>query len=100
MALTREEVQHVALLARIELDTQQIEVLQTELNTIFTHIDRIASLDLEGVEPTVRPVSLTNVTREDEVRPGFTPADALKNAPQQQDNAFLVPRIVAPGGEQ
>jgi aspartyl-tRNA(Asn)/glutamyl-tRNA(Gln) amidotransferase subunit C len=99
MALTKDEVQDVAMLARIALDAQQVESLQGELNSILEHIDRISSLDLEGVEPTTHSAAMVNVMREDEVRPGLDTAQALKNAPACQDGAFLIPRIAAPGGE-
>ena len=53
----------------------------------------MSKLDLEGVEPTAHAVAVTNVTRPDEVRPGLSRADALLNAPEQQDGAFLIPKF-------
>jgi len=99
MALTKEEVQNVALLARISLDEQQLDQLHSELVYIFDHIDMLSTLDLEGVEPTVHAVPLCNVMREDELRPNFSVDTALANAPEREGSAFLVPRIVAPGGD-
>jgi aspartyl-tRNA(Asn)/glutamyl-tRNA(Gln) amidotransferase subunit C len=98
MALTKEEVQRVAMLARIALDDEQIESLQAELNFVFEHIDAISSLDLASVEPTIHSIPLVNSMREDVVCPSLPVEVALKNAPERQSDAFLVPRIVAPGG--
>jgi aspartyl-tRNA(Asn)/glutamyl-tRNA(Gln) amidotransferase subunit C len=99
MALTTEEVQHVAMLARIALEADQIESLRNELNFIFKHIDMIASLDLEHVEPMVHSVPMLNAMRDDVVKPSFSTEVAMHNAPAHEGTAFLVPRIVAPGGD-
>ena len=99
MALTTEEVTHVAMLARIALDEQQTETLHAEINSIFEHIDTLQAVDVQGVEPMVHPISMCNVMREDEVHPSLAIETALKNAPARDGNAFLVPRIVAPGGD-
>lgn len=98
MSLSKEEVQHVALLARLALSDAEVETLQTELNSILGHIDQISQLDLEGVEPTTHSIPLVNSTREDVVVPSIDRELALLNAPAREDGAFLIPRIVGPGG--
>lgn len=98
MSLSEAEVRHVALLARLALDDRQVETLRTELNSILGHIDTIQRLDLEGVEPTAHAIPLVNVTRPDVVRPGLDRESALLNAPEAEDGAFVIPRIVGPGG--
>jgi len=99
MAISEEQVRHVALLARLELTEEQIKSVGEDLNSILDHIDSIQQLDLEGVEPTAHPLDVYNVTRADEVRPGLSHEDAMKNAPEAQDGAFVIPRIVGPGGD-
>lgn len=98
MSLSKEEVRHVALLARLGLDDAQIERLEGELNAILEHINQISQLDLDAVEPTTRSIPVVNVMREDVVRPGFDIETALLNAPDREDDAIVIPRIVGPGG--
>jgi len=99
MAISEQDVRHVATLARLALSDEQVVTLQGELSTILDHIDTIQKLDLEGVEPTAHPLDMVNVTRADEPRPGLTQEQALANAPDSVDGAFLIPRIVGVGGE-
>jgi aspartyl-tRNA(Asn)/glutamyl-tRNA(Gln) amidotransferase subunit C len=91
MAISEDEVRHVAMLARVGLSDEQVAALGVELNGILVQIDRISALDLTGIEPTAHAVAVTNVTRADVVRPGLSHEDALRNAPEQQDGAFLIP---------
>ncbi len=97
MALSDEEVRHVALLARLDLSAEQVTRFREDLNSILGHIDDIQQLDLADVEPTAHPLDVVNVTRPDEPRPGLSHEVALMNAPEQQDGAFVIPRIVGPG---
>ncbi len=99
MAISEKQVRHVALLARLSLTDEQVESLGQDLNSILGHIDTIQQLDLEGVEPTAHPLDVVNVTRADEVRPGLSREDALRNAPESDGVAFIIPRIVGPGGD-
>jgi aspartyl-tRNA(Asn)/glutamyl-tRNA(Gln) amidotransferase subunit C len=98
MALTESDVRHVALLARLGLDDEQVASLQGELNTILQHIDQLQKLDLAGVEPTTHAVPLVNSMRADEPSASLPQETVLANAPEQRDGAFLIPRIVGPGG--
>jgi aspartyl-tRNA(Asn)/glutamyl-tRNA(Gln) amidotransferase subunit C len=91
MAISEDQVRHVAMLARLGLSDEQVAALGVELNGILVQIDRISALDLTGIEPTAHAVAVTNVTRADVVRPGLSHEDALRNAPEQQDGAFLIP---------
>lgn len=91
MAISKDQVRHVATLARLGLSDAQIEALGAELNDILVQVDRISALDLTGIEPTAHAVAVTNVTREDVLRPCLSREDALLNAPEQQDGAFLIP---------
>lgn len=100
MSLSQSEVRHVALLARLALSDDEIETLRGELNSILEHIDAIQQLDLSDVEPMTHAVPLVNMTRADVVRPGLSREDALLNAPDAEDGAFRIPRIVGVGGEE
>jgi aspartyl-tRNA(Asn)/glutamyl-tRNA(Gln) amidotransferase subunit C len=93
MAISEEQVRHVATLARLGLSDEQVAALGVELNDILVQIDRISALDLEGIQPTAHAAAVTNVTRSDEVRPGLSQKQALLNAPEQQDGAFLIPKF-------
>jgi aspartyl-tRNA(Asn)/glutamyl-tRNA(Gln) amidotransferase subunit C len=93
MAISEEQVRHVAKLARLGLSDEQVAHLGVELNDILVQIDRIQSLDLEDVEPTTHAAEVVNVTRPDEVRPCLPREAALLNAPAQQDGAFLIPKF-------
>lgn len=93
MAISEKQVRHVAKLARLGLSDEQISALGVELNDILLQVEKISALDLEGIEPTAHAVAVTNVARADEVRPCLSREDALRNAPEQQDGAFLIPRF-------
>jgi len=93
MAISEEQVRHVAMLARLGLTDEQIASLGVELNDILLQVDKISALDLAGVEPTAHAVAVVNSTRADVVRPGLSREDALRNAPEQSDGAFLIPKF-------
>ena len=89
--IDREQVLHVARLARLELSEQEIETMTVELSGILEHVDRIAALDLDSVEPTSHVVSLENVLRADEPEPSLPRDRALEPAPDPDEGAFRVP---------
>lgn len=89
--IEREQVLHVAKLARLRLSEEEVETMVGELSGILDHVDRIGNLDLEGVEPTSHVVALENVLRPDEPRPSWPRDVVLDQAPEPQDGAFRVP---------
>ena len=89
--IDRDQVLHVARLARLRLSDEQVERMTGELSGILGHVDRIGNLDLEGVEPTSHVVALENVWRADVPRPSLPQEVALENAPEPLDGAFRVP---------
>ena len=91
MAISREDVLHVARLARLELPDGEVERMQAQLSMILEAVGKVAELDLEGVEPTAHPLDLVNVWAEDEPRPCLTIEEALANAPDREDGSFRVP---------
>jgi aspartyl-tRNA(Asn)/glutamyl-tRNA(Gln) amidotransferase subunit C len=93
MAITREDVIHVAHLARLEIPEGEIDRVREELGAILDAVGKVSELDLEGVEPTSHPLDVVNVFDEDEPRPSLPREDALKNAPDPADGAFRVPAV-------
>jgi len=89
--IDRDQVLHVARLARLRLSEDEVERMTGELSGILEHVDRIGRLDLEGVEPTSHVVALENVLRADQPRPSLAPEVALEQAPEPLDGAFRVP---------
>jgi aspartyl-tRNA(Asn)/glutamyl-tRNA(Gln) amidotransferase subunit C len=89
--IEREQVLHVARLARLRLSEEEVETMVGELSGILEHVDRIGNLDLEGVEPTSHVVALENVLRADEPWPSLPRDVALAQAPEPQDGAFRAP---------
>ena len=89
--IDREQVLHVARLARLALSEEEIERMSGELPAILEHVERMNELDLEGVEPTSHVVALKNVMREDEPRPSWDRDRILEGAPDPSDGAFRVP---------
>ena len=93
MTITREDVLHVARLARLELPEAELERMREQLSAILEAVGKVAELDLEGVEPTAHPLDLVNVLAEDEPRPSLPRGEALANAPDPEDGFFGVPAV-------
>jgi aspartyl-tRNA(Asn)/glutamyl-tRNA(Gln) amidotransferase subunit C len=91
MAITRDEVVHVARLARLELTEDELERFAGQLNAILEAVGKVSELDLADVEPTLHPLELSNVFAEDEPWPSLPVDEALANAPDREDGAFRVP---------
>jgi aspartyl-tRNA(Asn)/glutamyl-tRNA(Gln) amidotransferase subunit C len=89
--IDREQVLHVARLARLELRDDEVEQMASELSGILAHVDRMAQLDLEGVPPTTHVVEVTGALRADEPRPSWPRERMFENAPAEKDGGFLVP---------
>jgi aspartyl-tRNA(Asn)/glutamyl-tRNA(Gln) amidotransferase subunit C len=89
--IDREQVLHVARLARLKLDDDEVEKMAGELSGILEHVERISELDLDGVEPTSHVIGLENVLRPDEPRPSWDREEMLERAPDPADGAYRVP---------
>jgi aspartyl-tRNA(Asn)/glutamyl-tRNA(Gln) amidotransferase subunit C len=89
--IDREQVLHVARLARLRLSDEEVERISQELSGILDHIEKIGELDLEGVPPTSHVVELTNALRPDEPRPSWPREEMLAAAPAVADDGFEVP---------
>lgn len=89
--IDREQVLHVARLARLRLTEQEVEAMIGELSSVLGHIEKIGELDLDGVAPTSHVVALENVLRPDEPRPSLPREAALAAAPDSDGVGFRVP---------
>lgn len=96
MSISREQVVHVARLARLELADEEIDRLGGQLSQILDAVSKVSELDLSGVPPMSHPLDMVNVLGEDEPLPSLALADALRNAPDPEGSAFGVPSA---GGE-
>jgi len=94
MKITRDEVSHVARLARLKLTEEQEGQLTVQLNNVLEYMGRLNQLNTEGVEPTFHTSSLQNAFREDEVRPSLPKEISLDNAPKKTENFFVVPKVI------
>jgi len=92
--ISKKEVEHVALLARLYLTEEEKERFTRQLQQILEHAGKIKELDTSKVPPTSHVLPLRNVFREDKSRSCLTQEEALKNAPKKEDNMFVVPKIV------
>ena len=99
MAITKKDVQHVARLARLALDDEEVALFEEQLSKILDHAARVTSLDTENVPPTHHAIPLSNVTRPDIIEASLTQEEALGNAPEEEMNHFKVPRILEDEGE-
>lgn len=89
--IDREQVLHVAKLARLKLTDDEVERMAGDLSMILEHVERMNELDLDGVEPTSHAVQLENVLRADVPRPSLPREQALANAPDATETGFRVP---------
>ena len=96
MGIDRETVVHVARLARLDLRSDEVDRLTTELDAILEAVSKVAELDLADVPPTSHPLDLVNVWADDEPRPSLTLDEALANAPAREGDLFRVPPTAGP----
>ncbi len=94
MALTPEDVLHIAKLARIALTETEVERFATQLSGILDHFSALSAVDTGAVEPTAHPLPLFNVMRADEVASSLPRAEILKNAPEQEEGFFRVRAVL------
>jgi aspartyl-tRNA(Asn)/glutamyl-tRNA(Gln) amidotransferase subunit C len=93
-SISRDDVAHVARLARLELTADELELFTSQLAAVLDHAADVEALDVADVPPTMHPYPLRNVTRPDEVRPGVDRDEVLAQAPSAEDGRFKVPPIL------
>jgi aspartyl-tRNA(Asn)/glutamyl-tRNA(Gln) amidotransferase subunit C len=92
--ISRDDVAHLARLARLALTDEELDSFSGQLDAILEHVSRIQSVDVTGVEATDNPLDQVNVTRPDTVVPGLTQDAALAEAPRAEQGRFAVPQIL------
>jgi len=94
MAISREDVEHIAKLARLQLTEEEVKRFQIELGKIIEYFDQLKKLDTENVPPMTHAVPIENVLREDQVKESLLQEEALQNAPEKKESYFQVPKVV------
>ena len=97
VSLSRDDVAHVAHLARLGLSDSELGRLEGELNHILDQYARLTELDTDAIEPTAQTIELENILRDDVVKPSFSQDAALANAAESRDGFFVVPPILDKG---
>lgn len=93
-AISRDEVAHLARLARLAVTDDELDTFAQQLDVILTSVARVGEVAADDIEPTSHAVPVTNVFRPDQPRPGLTQEQALSGAPAQEQGRFQVPRIL------
>jgi len=99
MSLTRDDVRHVASLARLGLSDEELDTLKDQLSSILGHIEVLSELDTESIPPTAQVVPLTNVFRPDEVRPSLPQEAVIALAPRHRDGFIEVGAVLGGSDE-
>ncbi len=94
MKLSREEVLHIARLARVGLTEAEVDRMGEQLSNILENFETLKQVNTDGVPPTAQSIALQNVLRSDEIKPSLPPENVLANAPQKQDDFFKVRHVL------
>ena len=94
MKITREEVEKVAVLARLELSEEEKDIFTGQMDAILAYVDKLNELDTSGVVPTAHAVPMENAFRDDAVRPSIGVDNALANAPERAEGFYRVPKVI------
>jgi aspartyl-tRNA(Asn)/glutamyl-tRNA(Gln) amidotransferase subunit C len=94
VSVTLKDVEHIAELARLKFSDEELESFTHQLNQILEYVEKLNELDTENVEPLSHPVEGNNAFREDELKPSINREEALKNAPDSDDEFFKVPKVI------
>jgi aspartyl-tRNA(Asn)/glutamyl-tRNA(Gln) amidotransferase subunit C len=94
LKISKEEIEHIAVLARLSLSEEEKDLFGSQLSSILDYMEKLNELDTKGIEPTSHVLSLSNVMRDDISRPSIPKEDALMNAPDHTEKFFRVPKII------
>ena len=94
MSVSKEDVEKIAKLAKLNFSDEELENFTPQMNEILNYMDKLNELDTENVEPLSHPVEQINVFREDKLKQSISTEDALKNAPSKDEQFFKVPKVI------
>jgi aspartyl-tRNA(Asn)/glutamyl-tRNA(Gln) amidotransferase subunit C len=94
LKISKEEIEHIAVLARLSLPEEEKELFGSQLSNILDYMEKLNELDTKGIEPTSHVLTLSNVMRDDIPMPSIPKEDALMNAPDHTEKFFRVPKII------
>jgi aspartyl-tRNA(Asn)/glutamyl-tRNA(Gln) amidotransferase subunit C len=94
MSISRQDIEKVALLARLQLSETELATMTLQLHQIVSYVDQLAEVNTEGVEPMAHAIELTNVFKDDQVRSSLSSEEALANAPHHDVRGYLVPAVL------
>jgi aspartyl-tRNA(Asn)/glutamyl-tRNA(Gln) amidotransferase subunit C len=94
MSLSRDDVRKVALLARLQIQDEQLDTMTQHLSRVIDYVQQLAQLDTSHVIPLAHPLDLANVLADDEPAEGLAQSEALRNAPKQDGQCYLVPAVL------
>jgi aspartyl-tRNA(Asn)/glutamyl-tRNA(Gln) amidotransferase subunit C len=94
MSISRQDIEKVALLARLQLTEDELSKMTTELAQIVGYVDQLGEVNTDGIEPVAHAIEIKNVFRDDAVAPSLPRDEALANAPHHDDRGYLVPAVL------
>lgn len=94
MKISKEEIEHIATLARLKLTEEEIKLFSSQLSSILDYVEQLNKLDTKDIEPASHVISLYNVMREDQQGKSLTVEEALRNSPSHTDKFYRVPKII------
>jgi aspartyl-tRNA(Asn)/glutamyl-tRNA(Gln) amidotransferase subunit C len=94
MGISRQDIDKVALLARLQLSEAELATMTSQIDQIIAYVDQLADVNTEGVEPMAHAIELTNVFKDDRVRSSLPREEALTNAPHHDERGYLVPAVL------
>jgi aspartyl-tRNA(Asn)/glutamyl-tRNA(Gln) amidotransferase subunit C len=94
VAVTLKDVEHIAELARLKFSGEELENFTHQLNQILEYVEKLNELNTENVEPLSHPIEGNNAFRKDELKPSISREEAIKNAPDSDDEFFKVPKVI------
>lgn len=94
MKITKEQVEYVAHLARLDFSEKEKEKFTSQLNDILMYMEKLNEVDTTGVEPETHAITLMNAFREDKIKPSLDPKVSLANAPEEKASCFRVPKVI------
>jgi aspartyl-tRNA(Asn)/glutamyl-tRNA(Gln) amidotransferase subunit C len=94
MAVTKKDVEYIAALSHLKFGEEELEKFTHQLNDVLTYVEKLNELDTENIEPLSHPIENQNVFRDDKIKNSTSRSEALKNAPDKDEEHFRVPKVI------